>query len=210
MIQGLRGYRLTAVLAATVLSVSACANMGTVLEDVLAAGALGGGSTLAGEIRSVDARRGRLQIRDDQSDRTETVNYDSRTRVLYGNREHSVTTLERGDYVRMRVDYDRDGNPWAEVIEVTESAREDDRYDEDEDYNYNGRTLRLDGTVRQVDVRRYVFTIEDSDDDVYLVYVPSRASRDDVRTFERLRRGERTRAEVRVVSRGQAELIRFR
>jgi hypothetical protein len=134
--------------------------------------------------------------------------------VVYGNREYSVTTLERGDYVRVRVDHDRDGNPWAEVIEVTESARDydrdddryDDRYDEDD---YRGRTLRLDGTVRQIDVRRYVFSIEDRDD-LYLVYVPSRASRDDVRRFERLRRGERTRAEVRVVRRGQAELIRFR
>jgi len=209
MIQGFRGHRLAAALAATVLSVSGCANMGTVLEDVLSAGALGvGGSTLQGEIRSVDERRGRLQIRDDRDDRTETVYYDDRTRVIYGNREYSVTSLERGDYVRVRVDQDRDGNTYAQVIEVSESARDDGRYDDDD--RYNGRTVQLDGTIRQIDTRRYVFTIDDRDDDTYLVYVSSRANRDDVRRFERLRRGDRARAEVRIVSRGQAELIRFR
>ena len=209
MIQGFRGHRLAAALAATVLSVSGCANMGTVLEDVLSAGALGvGGSTLQGEIRSVDERRGRLQIRDDRDDRTETVYYDDRTRVIYGNREYSVTSLERGDYVRVRVDQDRDGNTYAQVIEVSESARDDGRYDDDD--RYNGRTVQLDGTIRQIDTRRNVFTIDDRDDDTYLVYVSSRANRDDVRRFERLRRGDRARAEVRIVSRGQAELIRFR
>jgi hypothetical protein len=207
MMQGFKGYRLAAALAATVLS-AGCANMGTVLEDVLSAGALGvGGSTLQGEIRSVDERRGRLQIRDDRDERTETVYYDDRTRVIYGNREYAVTSLERGDYVRVRVDQDRDGNTYAQVIEVSESARDDGRYDDDD--RYNGRTVQLDGTIRQIDTRRYVFTIDDRDD-TYLVYVPSRANRDDVRRFESLRRGDRARAEVRIVSRGQAELIRFR
>jgi hypothetical protein len=203
MIQSIRGYRLAAALAATVLSSSACANVGTVLEDVAGSG-LGGGPTLSGEVRSVDTRRGRLQIRDEYERRTETVRYDSRTRVVYGNREYPVSSLERGDYVRVRVDYDRDGNAWADRIEVRGSGR-DDR----DDRNNIGRTVRLDGTVRQVDQRRNLFTVEERQD-VYVVYVPSRASRNDVRRFEDLRRGDRARADVRVVARGQAELIRFR
>jgi hypothetical protein len=44
-----------------------------------------------------------------------------------------------------------------------------------------------------------------------VVYVPRDARRDDVRRFERLRRGERVRVEVRSRGRGdQAELVRFR
>ena len=207
MIQRIRGHRLAAALAATVLSVSACSGVGSALEDV-AGGDLGalGGSTYSGEVRSVDTRRGRLQIREEYDGRTATIRYDDRTRVVYGNREYPVSTLERGDYVRVRVDHDGDGTLWAERIEVTRNGR-DDRNDRDN--GVSGRTVRLDGRVRQIDVRRYIFTVED-DDDMYLVYVPSRASRDDVRRFERLRRGDRARADVRIVRRGQAELIRFR
>jgi hypothetical protein len=198
---GIRSYRVVAAIAATVMGLSACASVGSAMDDVSGSSAsVVNGSTISGEVRSIDTRRGRVQIRDDYNGRTATVRYDGRTRVTYGNREYAVSSLERGDYVRVRVGYDRDGNPWADRIEVSRD-RNDDRY--------NGRTVRLDGTVRQVDVRRGYFTLGDNRD-TYLVYVPSRISRDDVRRFERLRRGDRARAEVRVVRRGQAELIRFR
>jgi hypothetical protein len=70
---------------------------------------------------------------------------------------------------------------------------------------------RLDGRVQGIDVRRGYFTMTGARNARVVVYVPRDARRDDVRRFERLRRGERVRVEVRSRGRGdQAELVRFR
>ena len=185
----------------------------------------GGGTSLYGEVRSVDTRRGRIQVRE-QYGRDRTVRYDNRTRVTYQNRQYPVSALERGDEVQMRVAYDRNNTAWAERIEVRSSARRTDRRDRDGDWDddddwddrddrsrrdvWGSRVERLEGRVQGIDVRRGYFTMTESGSRV-LVYMPRNARREDVRRFERLRRGERVRVEVRSRGRGdQAELVRFR
>ena len=180
----------------------------------------GGGDSLYGEVRSVDTRRGRIQVRE-QNGRDQTVRYDNRARVVYQNREYPVSSLERGDVVRMRVEYDRNDTAWVDRIEVRSSARrtdrrdrDDDRYDDRDDRNrgdvWGSRVERLEGRVQAIDARRGYFTVTDDRSRV-LVYMPRNARREDVRRFERLRRGERVRVEVRSRGRGdQAELVRFR
>lgn len=169
-------------------------------------GAVGGipsgrASLVSGEIRSVDSRRGQVQLRSDYG-RTHSVRYDNRTRVVYRSRSYPVSALERGDLVRVTVRRDARGNTWADRIDVRESVR--DRR------NVGGRVERLDGTVGRVDVRRGVFSLERRGSPTMLVQVTNRSSRSDIRRFERLRRGERVRVEVRSWSRTSAELVRFR
>jgi exosome complex RNA-binding protein Csl4 len=160
-----------------------------------------GSATMSGEVRSVDTRRARLQLRDDYNGRTETLRYDDRTRVVYRNQQYPVSALERGDIVRVRVVADRGGERWADLIEVRQNVR---------DRSNASRTQRLDGTVTQVDARRRYFTLTDSRRDTFVISVPGNISRDDARRFERVRRGDRVRADVRLTGPRQGELVRFR
>jgi hypothetical protein len=192
------GSALKVVLAGAVLVVApACAP----LEG--AVGGLPGSRTslVSGEIRSVDTRRGEIQVRSNVG-RTHNLRYDSRTRVVYQSRQYSASALERGDVVRVTVSQDRNGRQWAERVDVRESvsARR----------GVSGRVERLDGNVGQVDARRGQFTVVRRGQPTVLVYVSNRAPRDDIRRFERLRRGERVRVDVRAVNRSTAELVRFR
>jgi hypothetical protein len=52
-----------------------------------------------------------------------TIYYDSRTRVLYNNREYNVTDLERGDQISVRGVNDN-GRYVAQTIEVTRDVRQ--------------------------------------------------------------------------------------
>jgi hypothetical protein len=74
---------------------------------------------------------------------------------------------------------------------------------------WSDRVQRLDGRVQGVDTRRGYFTVTQGNSRV-TVYMPRNARREDIRRFERLRRGEHVRADVRAVSRNQAQLVRFR
>lgn len=178
---------------------AACAPLGA-MDGVVP----GGGrsvSLVEGEIRSVDARRSRLQLRD-QWNRSHTVLFDGGTRVVYGQRQYPVTALERGDRVRIRLVRVRGGALLADRVDVRESVRERGRI--------VGRTDRLTGTVGTVDHRRGHFTIQPSRYETVVVQVPARLSREDARRFDRLRRGDRVRVEVRAAGRGTAQLVRFR
>jgi hypothetical protein len=190
------------------LAAPACAPL-SAMDDVIGSTANSRGNTLYGEIRSVDTRGGRITVRE-QRGRDYTVRIDNRTQVVYGQRRYPVSSLRRGDMVQMRVAYDRDNRAWAERIEVRRSQARgrDDRSDRDREY---GSVQRFDGTVRQVDTRRGVFTLDRGRGASLVVYVTRNTDRDDVRRFERLRRNERVRVEVRVRGNSnQAELVRFR
>ena len=214
--RGLRTIAVSGLLAGAVTGCSSAGSLGG-MGDVF-----GNGSSVYGEVRSVDARRGRIQVREEHGgDRT--VRYDNRTRVVYQNRQYPVTSLERGDQVQMRVEYDRNNTAWADRIEVRSSARRSERDRDrrrdrvgDRDRERGGvwgsaRVERLDGRVQGIDVRRGYFTMTGARNSRVVVYVPRDARRDDVRRFERLRRGERVHVEVRSRGRGdQAELVRFR
>lgn len=189
-----------AVTLATLLvaTVASCTPLDAVLGD---AGIPNGRSSIvSGEVRSIDSRRGRIEVRDDRG-RNQRVHYDGRTRVTYQRRQYPVSQLRRGDYVHMQVVYDRSGALWADRIDVRQStlAR-----------GGTTRIVRLDGTVGAVDSRRGYFALQRTRSSSVVVHVPSRISRDNARRFQRLRRGDRVRVEVRDLNRNQAELVRFR
>jgi hypothetical protein len=159
------------------------------------------GAVLEGEVRSVDTRRSRIEVRD-QWNRGHSLRIDRSTQVVYRQRGYPVSALERGDRVRVRVTHDRNGARWADRIDVRESVRDRGRA--------VVRTERLTGTVSRVDARRGHFTLQHDRNRAVVVYLPARLSRDDARRFDRLRRGDRVRVEVVDTGRGAAELVRFR
>jgi hypothetical protein len=180
--------------AAVMLTASACAPLDQVMIPQ------GRDNVLVGEVRSLDARRGRLDVREERG-RMMTVRLDNRTPVLSGSRRHPVSSLRRGDLVRIRVSYDRSGTPWAERIDVRHSTA---------DRRVAARIERIDGRVTGIDNRRGYFTVDQGRRSTVVVYVPNRLSSGDARRFDRLRRGDRVRAEVMVTGRDRAELVRFR
>jgi hypothetical protein len=181
------------------LALPACA-----LDGVVAGGGGGGGTghaVLDGQVRSVDHRRARLEVRD-QWNRGHTVHLDNRTRVVYRQREIAPSTLDRGDLVRIRASRDRRGALWADRIDVREGGRGGE--------HVWGRVERLAGTVGRVDARRGRFVLHPGRHQSVVVHLPHRLSRDDARRFQRLRSGDRVRVEVVPVGRGTVELVRFR
>ena len=178
-----------------------------------------GSRVLDGQVWAVDSRRGRLQVRS-TAGRTNTLNVDRATRVMYRRRSYPMDALERGDMVRVWLEVDRRGDAWADRVEVRQSVRERyDRYGDDE-YAYDdrrraqsraqSRVERLEGRVRDVSVGSGYFTVEEAGDHVVAVYFPPAIDPGELRRIERLRSGDRVRADVRPLSGSEAELVRMR
>ncbi|HSJ24935.1 MAG TPA: DUF5666 domain-containing protein [Longimicrobiales bacterium] len=195
----IRRRALLGVTGVLLFAAPACASL-DILDDVIQAN--GNSSVLTGEVRSVDTRRGRLDVRDNYSNRTRTVRFDSRTRITNGTRQYPASSLRRGDQVRVHLSRDRSGTMWANRVEVRNTSR-DGRV-------VNARVQRLEGRVLQVDSRRGLFTVEPSRNRTVVVYVPRNVSSNDARRLNRLRRGDRVRMDVRQVSGNAVELVRFR
>jgi hypothetical protein len=183
------------------LSVSGCSPLGALDGVVLGPGPGTRASVVEGEVRSVDSRRGSLEVRDHWN-RGYRVRTDRRTQVVYRQRSYPVSALERGDVVRVRVVSDRNGTLWADRVDVRTSARERGRV--------GVRTERVSGPVSRVDSRRGNFVVQANRHQSVLVYVPPRLNSSDARRFQRLRRGDHVRIEVVPVGRGAVELVRFR
>jgi hypothetical protein len=186
------------LLATVLLSIAGCASLAGAEER---AGTRGRATIVNAEVRSVDTRSNRLNLREERG-RNVVVRYDNRTRVVYRQRNYPVSALERGDRVSVRVVQDRSGRAWAERVDVRESVRDRGRS--------AARVQRVDGTVASVDTRRGSFVLSPGRGRSVVVYLPRELSRSDRNRFERLRRGDRIRVDVRALGREQYELVRFR
>jgi hypothetical protein len=189
------------------LVLPACAPLGAMDGVVLGGGGGGmyGGGVYAtvvdGQVRSVDLRRSRVELRDHRN-RAQTLRIDRNTQLVYRQRSYPVSALERGDVVRVRASRDRDGRLWADRIDVRESVRE-------RGYGY-ARVERVSGTVGGVDRRSGTFVVQPSRSQGMIVQLPHQLRREDARRYERLRRGDRVQVEVVPVGGGRFELVRFR
>jgi hypothetical protein len=211
MIQGSTGRAL--VITASLLALPGCAPFGDTVWGPRLPSARN--AVIDGEVWAVDDRRGRLQVRSGGG-RTRTLTVDRATRVLYRQRSYPLQALERGDVVRVWLEVDGRGDAWADRVEVRESVRERyDRYGDDDRYGYDdgryqGRVERIEGRVGDVSLRDGYFTIEQGFNGSVAVYFGDRLDRDAYRRLERLRRGDRVRADIRLLSGNEAELVRFR
>lgn len=215
MLRKILATRSVVALAAAMLVAPACAQYGMGLDDILLNP--GRSSSVTGEVRRVDSRG--IQLRAHRGG-SQWLRVDRRTRVVYGQRSYPVSALERGDLVTARVEYDRRGEAWADRIDVRQSVR-DVRRDERRDRGRRadrgrsrggvlGGVRQVDGSVGWVDARRGAFQVSQRSGGAVLVHLPRDAARSTRQRFERLRRGDRVRAEVRPLRGNGYELVRFR
>jgi hypothetical protein len=151
-----------------------------------------------GEIWSIDTRGGRIDVRSARGG-TVTMRWDRNTRVFYEQREYEPTALEEGDRVRALTSRDRNGTLWADRVDVLSSVRD----------GGTGRVERIDAVFGRFEPGRGFFSVVSGRQTLF-VYLPRGVRESDLRRLERLRPGDRVRLDVRVVGRGELELVRFR
>lgn len=159
------------------------------------------GNEIVGEVTNVDTRTRQIEIRAD-SGRTTMVRYDSNTQVIYRRQNYPVTNLERGDYVAVRIEQDRDGRYSTNTITVREAAQ-------DRGTTGGSRLDRTEGRVESVDNRRGTFEIRDSRNRLIVVSVAFNAPRAIADRFDRLRNGDYVRIEGRSVRADRFDLENF-
>ena len=186
--------------ALMLVSFAACAgNLGTVLGGVL-----GGGNTqnqLSGTIRSVDSRSQQISIQQSNG-QTIPVSYDNQTQVVYQNQNYPATALEYGDQVTARIE--ASGNAYyTNYVQVDQSVRANGSV------STNGSLQLLQGTVRQVDRRNGLFTMDGNGYNTITITLPQNISTNDLNRFNSLRSGDQVRFYGTYLSNVQIELRNF-
>lgn len=189
-----------AAAALMLVSVGACAGQ---LGNVLG-GVLGGGnaqsSQLSGTIRGVDSRSQQISIQ--SGGQTVPVSYDNQTQVVYQNQNYSPTSLEYGDRVTARIQ--TSGNSYyTDYVQVDQSVNGTSAG------TVSGNVQLLQGTVRQVDRRNGLFTIDMNNYNTLTVTLPYNVSTNDLNRFNNLRSGEPVRFYGTFVNNAQIQLRNF-
>ncbi len=111
--------------AATLVLFAGCSNMGSIgniLGSVL--GGMGGQQQqqqLEAEVQSVDANSGRLYVRT-RDGQNGTIRVDNNTQVVFNNQRYPITSLERGDIVRIQLQQTQNNELYATRIDVLRSS----------------------------------------------------------------------------------------
>ena len=158
---------------------------------------------LVGEVARVDTSPREIHLREN-SGRTSVVGYDASTRVIYREREYSVSQLEVGDIVAVELKRGLLGKSYTNLIRVQESGRD------------RGGIARpgtgiqtVNGTVERVDLQRSSFEIRGQSGERIFVSLPYNARRSDVDRVRALRVGDYVRVEGRFLDRERLELETF-
>jgi len=177
---GIQRLRRGAAAALMFASVGACAgNLGNVLGGVLGGGTPQNGQ-LSGTIRGVDTRSQQISIQESNG-QTVPVTYDNQTQVVYQNQSYSPTSLENGDRVTARVQ--ANGNSfYTDYVQVDQSVSSVG--------GSSSNVQLLQGTVRQVDRRNGLFTVDINNAGTLTVTLPNNLSSNDVNRFNNLRSGQ--------------------
>ncbi|GAC1485903.1 MAG: hypothetical protein NVS1B5_07940 [Gemmatimonadaceae bacterium] len=173
--------RQAGIAALMIASLGACAgtNLGNVLGSVLGGGAQSG--QLSGTIRGVDTRSQQLAIQQ-VNGQTVPIYYDNQTRVVYQNQNYSPTALENGDQVTARVQ--ANGNSYyTDYVQVDQSVSGGG-------VGASSNMQSLQGTVRQVDRRNGVFTVDVNNYTTLTVTLSGNLTTNDLNTFNNLRSGD--------------------
>jgi len=177
---GIQRLRRGAAAALMFASVGACAgNLGNVLGGVLGGGTAQNGQ-LSGTIRGVDTRSQLISIQESNG-QTVPVTYDNQTQVVYQNQNYSPTALENGDRVTARVQ--ANGNSYyTDYVQVDQSVSSVG--------GSSSNVQLVQGTVRQVDRRNGLFTVDVNNAGTLTVTLPYNLSTNDVNRFNNLRSGQ--------------------
>jgi outer membrane lipoprotein SlyB len=191
-----------AVAALMIASVGACAGqLGNVLGSVL--GGSNGSSQsgqLSGTIRGVDSRSQQIAIQQSNG-QTVPVYYDNQTQVVYQNQNYSPTALESGDRVTARIQANGN-NYYTDYVQVDQSVNGSG--------NVSSSNVRLlEGTVRQVDRRNGLFTVDVNNYGTLTVTLPYNMRTTDANRFSTLRSGEFVRFYGTYMNNAQVQLTQF-
>jgi hypothetical protein len=190
------------VAAATLMVMTAGACAGNQLGNILG-GVLGGGtqaSQLSGTIRGVDTRAQQIAIQQSNGE-TVPVSYDNQTQVVYQNQNYSPTALENGDRVTARIQANG-SQYYTDYVQVDQSVNSSVG-------SSNANVQLLQGTVRQVDVRNGLFTVDINNNATLTVTMPYNPSSSDVNRFNGLRSGDFVRFYGTYLSSSQVQLRQF-
>jgi len=196
---GIQRLRRGAVAALMFASVGACAgNLGNVLGGVLGGGTAQNGQ-LSGTIRGVDTRSQQISIQESNG-QTVPVTYDNQTQVVYQNQSYSPTSLENGDRVTARIQ--ANGNSYyTDYVQVDQSVSSVG--------GSSSNVQLLQGTVRQVDRRNGLFTVDINNAGTLTVTLPNNLSNNDVNRFNNLRSGQFVSFYGTYLSSSQIQLRQF-
>jgi hypothetical protein len=195
----IKGLRTGAAAALMIASLGACA--GSQLGNIL--GGIGGGAQqsgqLSGTVRGVDTRYQQISIQQSNG-QTVPVTYDNQTQVVYQNQNYPPTSLENGDQVTARVQ--ANGNSYyTDYVQVDRSVSTNGGSSSD--------VRLLQGTVRQIDRRNGLFTIDINSSSTLTVTVPYNVSTADVNRFNSLRSGDFVRFYGVFLNNAQVQLRQF-
>lgn len=196
-----RTIRRGAAAALMIISTGACAGsqLGNVLGSVLGGGT-GSGNQLSGTIRGVDQRSQQISIQTSNG-QTVPVYYDNQTQVVYQNQNYPPTSLEYGDMVTARIQANGN-NYYTDYIQVDQSVNGSGNVS-------SGNVQLLQGTVRQIDRRNGVFTVDVGNYNTITVTLPYNVSSNDVNRFNNLRSGDVVRFYGLYQSASQVQLRNF-
>lgn len=192
-------------LVVTAMAATGCAQAGA-LGDILGGGSPQGERLLQGDVTVVDANRQFLQVRADNG-QIANVRFDSRTQVIYQQRQYPVTALEPGDQVSIRLMETQQGELYTDQILVTRSIQE-----------IRGETgagatrqfMQMEGTVGQIDSQRGMFELRSQTGGVLWVSLPYNTSAANVSRFQQLRTGQFVRVGGYLIANDRLELADFR
>lgn len=190
--------------ALTVFALGACSSVGQ-LGDILG-GVLGGGAQsnnqVAGTVRGVDTRNQQISLQQSNG-QSVAISYDNNTKVVYQNRNYSVTSLESGDVVTARIQQTNNGGYYTDSVVVTQSVTSGSSGGSVENVQ------SLQGTVRQVDRNSGAFTIDAGGNTVLTVSLPYNLSTADTNKFNSLRSGDYVRLYGVYLNNSRVELRQF-
>jgi hypothetical protein len=221
--KALRGFALAGLTVTVLGACSQLGQVGNVLGGVLGGGNTSGANEVQGQIRYVDTNNQVIQLTT-SSGQTGNVMFDNRTTVSYQNQQYSVTSLEQGDVVTMRVYQDNNGRLYTDAIVVQQDARggtgnggyNNGGYNNG-GYNNGGYNngsvgtnfVRAEGTVGAVDYNRGLFQLRTSYGTTMTVAMSNNLGASDRDAFNRLRTGDYVRLEGSQTSQNQIQLSRF-
>ncbi|MEO7714325.1 MAG: hypothetical protein ABIV10_15540 [Gemmatimonadaceae bacterium] len=194
------------VTALFLFSATACSSvggLGSILGSVLGSGAGGGGQSnqVSGTVQGVDTRNQQIGIQQSNG-QTVAVSYDNQTQVRYQDQNYSVSSLERGDQVTLRIQQLQNGGYYTDVVQVDRSVSGPGTMQ-------SGNVQLIEGTVRQIDQANGVFLLDASNRGRLTVQLGQQLSRNDIDRFRRLRVGDYARLYGVYLGNSRVELRQF-
>ena len=209
----IRRYARLGAAALAITSLGACAQngLGSVLGSVLGGqGQQQGNGQVSGTVRGVDTRNAQIVLQQSNGQQV-GISYDNQTKIVYNNQNYTVSSLENGDQVTVRLQQTQNGGYYTDYVQVDQSVSTSNGgvYNRNGGVNSNGQVQSLQGTVRRVDVGNGWFELQPSNSVVLTVTLPYNASRADVNRFQNLRQGDVVRFNGVYLNNSRVELRQF-